>query len=138
MYVEKVRIVVVVIVNQIIMLFGVIHVYVKVGLLELNHVHFHKVNFKFFFYRNFVFLYLLLDCPITNCGTQGICVETDGIVVTNGARPIYYVCLCQEGYISAGDCNGKIIYKRNFFNLKIIFSYISFTRFNSNCYTMWS
>jgi len=84
------------------------------GVIKTEPCPFSKSKFLYVFFYIEV-LYLLLDCPITNCGTQGICVETDGIVVTNGARPIYYVCLCQEGYISAGDCNGKIIYKRNFF-----------------------
>ncbi|CAF4371546.1 unnamed protein product, partial [Rotaria sordida] len=47
-------------------------------------------------------------CPIKDCGTQGICVETDGIITTPGGKPIFYVCSCKNGYISAGDCNGNI------------------------------
>lgn len=45
------------------------------------------------------------NCPIKDCGTKGICVETDGIVTGTGAKPIYYVCLCQNGYISSGSCD---------------------------------
>lgn len=44
-------------------------------------------------------------CPIKDCGSQGICVETDGIVAIPGGKPIYYVCLCKSGYISSGSCD---------------------------------
>jgi len=44
-------------------------------------------------------------CPIKDCGKQGICVETDGIIPTPNSRPIYYVCLCKSGYISSGSCD---------------------------------
>ncbi|CAF0800802.1 unnamed protein product [Rotaria sordida] len=47
-------------------------------------------------------------CPIKDCGTQGICVETDGIITTPGGKPIFYVCSCKNGYISAGDCDGLL------------------------------
>lgn len=49
----------------------------------------------------------LSACPIKSCGSQGICVETDGLVATPGSRPIYYVCMCKGGYIAASDCEGK-------------------------------
>ncbi len=49
-----------------------------------------------------------LACPIKDCGNKGICVETDGLIPKGATRPIYYVCLCQNGYISAGSCDGKI------------------------------
>lgn len=52
-------------------------------------------------------LHQLLDCPIKDCGMQGICVETDGILVPPSTKPIYYVCLCKNGYISSGSCDGK-------------------------------
>ncbi|CAF2185083.1 unnamed protein product [Rotaria magnacalcarata] len=48
------------------------------------------------------------NCPIKDCGAQGICVETDGIVVTPGTKPIFYVCLCKNGYINSGSCNDLI------------------------------
>jgi len=48
------------------------------------------------------------NCPIKDCGGQGICVETDGIIVTPGSRPIFYVCSCTNGYISAGNCDELI------------------------------
>jgi Notch-like protein len=44
-------------------------------------------------------------CPIKTCGTQGICVETDGLIPTPGSKPIYYVCLCKNGYIASGNCD---------------------------------
>ena len=47
------------------------------------------------------------ECPIKDCGTEGICAETDGITPTPGTRPIYYVCMCKKGYITSNDCNGK-------------------------------
>jgi hypothetical protein len=61
------------------------------------------------------FLYLFLDCPIKDCGTKGVCVETNGIITKPGARPIYYVCSCQNGYITSSDCDSKIHYKRSHF-----------------------
>jgi hypothetical protein len=51
-------------------------------------------------------------CPIKDCGLSGICVESDGIITTPGSKPIYYVCLCKNGFISGGSCDGKIEYKR--------------------------
>ncbi|CAF1017693.1 unnamed protein product [Adineta ricciae] len=45
------------------------------------------------------------SCPIKDCGTKGVCVETDGIIVPPSNRPIYYVCSCKEGYISSGSCD---------------------------------
>ncbi|CAF4059755.1 unnamed protein product, partial [Rotaria sp. Silwood2] len=47
-------------------------------------------------------------CPIKDCGTQGICVETDGIVTVPGGRPIFYVCQCKLGYITSSDCDGLL------------------------------
>ncbi len=62
-----------------------------------------------------------LVCPIKDCGTQGICVETDGLVPKVGIRPIYYVCLCQQGYISAGSCDGKIALNKQDLNFEFSF-----------------
>ncbi len=53
-------------------------------------------------------MYLYIGCPIKDCGTQGVCVETDGITSGVGTKPIYYVCSCKKGYISSGNCDGKI------------------------------
>ncbi|CAF1083657.1 unnamed protein product [Adineta steineri] len=44
-------------------------------------------------------------CPIKDCGSQGICVETNGITIPPSTKPIYYVCQCKGGYISSGSCN---------------------------------
>lgn len=48
------------------------------------------------------------NCPIRDCGTKGICTETDGLIPTPGSRPIYYVCTCLNGYITTRDCNNLI------------------------------
>ncbi len=53
-------------------------------------------------------MYLYIGCPIKDCGTRGVCVETDGIISAVGTKPIYYVCSCKQGYISSGNCDGKI------------------------------
>jgi len=47
-------------------------------------------------------------CPIKDCGPDGVCVETDGITVIPGGKPIYYVCQCRDGYIASGDCTSVL------------------------------
>lgn len=63
----------------------------------------------------------MIDCPIKDCGTKGICVETDGIIVNQGGRPIYYVCSCQDGYITYKDCDCKIDRKSDEKEFELIF-----------------
>ena len=99
---------VVVIVNPIMLQVAAIPVYAKVELLNLIHVHFHRVKFSLFYNHIIQLFDFILACPIKDCGTQGICVETDGLIPKGATKPIYYVCLCQKGYISAGSCDGKI------------------------------
>ncbi|UJR16139.1 hypothetical protein I4U23_003050 [Adineta vaga] len=50
-------------------------------------------------------------CAIKDCGMQGVCVETDGIIVPPSNRPIYYVCSCKNGYISSGNCDDVLAHK---------------------------
>ena len=53
---------------------------------------------------------VLAGCPIKNCGQRGICVETDGILLEYAkSKPIYYVCMCDNGYISSSNCDRKKI-----------------------------
>ena len=112
MYAEKSLLAVVVIVKQTMPVHEVIHAYAKVVLSRVNLVHFHKVNFPIDFLScSDVLIQLLsfsLACPIKDCGTKGICVETDGIILKPGGKPIYYVCSCQDGYITYQDCDSKI------------------------------
>ncbi|CAF1086434.1 unnamed protein product [Didymodactylos carnosus] len=47
------------------------------------------------------------ECPINTCGEDGICVETDGLMVPN-LKPVNYVCSCRDGYIALTEsCNAN-------------------------------
>lgn len=110
MFAVKILVAVVVTANQTIRSLVVTSVFVKEVRSELIHAHFRRVSHRdwFFEFIMFHFHFSHLACPTIDCGNQGICVETDGITVVPGGRPIYYVCQCKNGYIALNDCNGKI------------------------------
>ena len=48
-------------------------------------------------------------------------METDGLIPRSANKPVYYVCTCQQGYITSSNCDSKVSSRDTRFDVVVFF-----------------